>query len=262
MVDAGSPGASPKALAGTTVIITGAGRGLGRAYALRFAAEGANVIVAEIDTDSGHATAAEIEASGGRALFVDTDVADRNSVDELVRRTVAAFGRIDVLVNNAAVYDGLHVAPLEALSDDEWDRVMAVNVRGTWYCTRAVIPTMRHQGGGKVVNVGSSSVLAGTPYMLHYVASKGAIEAMTRAMAVELGPFNITVNALVPGLVDSGAVKRIDLPAGTDRPPVRPALARPLSVGAVADAAVFLASSSSDLITGQLLVVNGGSAFG
>jgi NAD(P)-dependent dehydrogenase (short-subunit alcohol dehydrogenase family) len=248
-------------LAGLTIVVTGAGQGLGRTYARAFAAEGAKIVVAEIKPETGSSAAEEIIAAGGEAIFVQTDVTSVTSANEMVARAMEAFGRLDVLVNNAALYDRLHVAPLERLTTREWDAVLAVNVRGTWNCARAVVPIMRRQGRGKIINVGSSSALAGTPHMLHYVASKGAIEAMTRAMAVELGPSGITVNALVPGLTDSGAIKRWDLPDGTDRPPIRPAIARPLAPEDLARAAIFLASADSDLMTGQSLVVNAGSAF-
>jgi NAD(P)-dependent dehydrogenase (short-subunit alcohol dehydrogenase family) len=249
-------------LAGLTIVVTGAGQGLGRAFARAFAAEGARIVIAELKPETGSSATEEVLASGGEAIFVQTDVTSVASADAMVARAIEAFGRLDVLVNNAAIYDGLHVAPLERLTTGEWDAVLAVNVRGTWNCARAVVPTMRRQGGGKIINLGSSSSLAGTPHMLHYVASKGAIEAMTRAMAVELGPSGITVNALVPGLTDSGATKRWDLPEGTDRPPIRPAIARPLTPDGLARAAVFLASADSDPMTGQSLVVNAGSAFG
>lgn len=248
-------------LAGLTIVVTGAGQGLGRTFARAFAAEGAQVVIAEVDSETGSSAAEEIAASGGEALFVRTDVTSVASADAMVTRAIEASGRLDVLVNNAALYDGLRVAALERLTEAEWDAVLAVNVRGTWNCARAVVPTMRRQGGGKVINLGSSSALAGTPHMLHYVASKGAIDAMTRAMAVELGPSGITVNTLVPGLTDSGATKRWDVREGTDRPPIRPAIARPLTPEDLARAAVFLASADSDLMTGQSLVVNAGSAF-
>jgi NAD(P)-dependent dehydrogenase (short-subunit alcohol dehydrogenase family) len=248
-------------LGGRVAIITGSGRGLGRAFATAFAAEGAHVVVAERHVESGRMVASEIDGHGGRALFVETDVRDVASVDALVTKTLDTFGGLDVLLANAALYDGIRMAPLEQLQADEWDEVQAVNVRGVWNCVRAAVPVMRGRGGGKIITVGSSSALAGTPHMLHYVASKGAIEAMTRAMAVELGHDGITVNALVPGLTDSGARKVWNVPEGTWRPVLQPALSRPLTPVDLVGAAVFLASADADLMTGHLLMVNGGSVF-
>ena len=248
-------------LAERVAIVTGAGRGLGRAYAIAFAAEGAAVVVAEIDEVAGRATADLITAGGGRSLAITTDVVSVGSVDEMVAGTLEAFGRIDVLVNNAAIYDGIRCAPVEALTVEEWDRVLAVNVRGAWNGVRAVVPTMKRQGSGKIVNVASGTVLGGTPYMLHYVASKGAIVAMSRALARELGPYGITVNTLVPGLTDSGARKVCDVPDGAPQVRSTPSLERRLTPDDIVGAAVFLASTDSDLMTGQLLVINGGTTF-
>jgi NAD(P)-dependent dehydrogenase (short-subunit alcohol dehydrogenase family) len=248
-------------LDGRVAIITGAGKGLGRAYAGAFAREGATVVIAEVDVAAGGRTAAELAADGGRCLFVETDVASGPSVDTMIERTIEAFGRVDVLVNNAAIYDGIRCAPVEELTSDEWDAVMAVNVRGAWNCVRAVVPIMRRQGAGKIINVASGTVLGGTPYMAHYVASKGAIVALSRALARELGPSGITVNTLVPGLTDSGARKRWDVPEGWPMPRSTPSLDRPLTPDDLVGAAIFLACSDSDLMTGQLLVVNGGTVF-
>ena len=248
-------------LAERGAIVTGAGRGLGRAYAIAFAAEGAAVVVAEIDEVAGRATADLITAGGGRSLAITTDVVSVGSVDEMVAGTLEAFGRIDVLVNNAAIYDGIRCAPVEALTVEEWDRVLAVNVRGAWNGVRAVVPTMKRQGSGKIVNVASGTVLGGTPYMLHYVASKGAIVAMSRALARELGPYGITVNTLVPGLTDSGARKVWDVPDGAPQVRSTPSLERRLTPDDIVGAAVFLASTDSDMMTGQLLVINGGTTF-
>ena len=248
-------------LEGRVAIITGGGRGLGRVYAAAYAKEGATVVVADVDADAGPAVVREIEDGGGQALFVPTDVADRSAVDAMASGAVQAFGRIDVLVNNAAIYDGIRCAPAEELTEDEWDLVLTVNVRGVWNCCRAVVPVMRRQGAGKIINVSSGTFLAGSPYMLHYVASKGAVVAMTRALARELGPAGINVNCLVPGLTDSGARKRWEVPADAPRPKSSPSLERQLRPEDLVGAAVFLASPESDLMTGQLVVVNGGTFF-
>lgn len=249
-------------LEGRTIIVTGGGRGLGRGYAEAFAREGAVVVIAEVDADAAAATEAAITSSGARALAVTTDVTNADSVDAMVAETLEMTGRVDVLINNAAIYDGIRCAPVEALTAEEWDRVLAVNVRGAWNCVRAVVPAMKGQGAGKIVNVASGTVLSGTPYMAHYVASKGALVALSRALARELGAHGITVNTLVPGLVASGAEKVWEVPADAPRPSTpSPALGRQMSPADLIGAATFLASADSDLMTGQLLVVNGGTMF-
>lgn len=241
--------------------MTGGGRGLGRAYVEAFAREGAAVVVADVDGEAARATARVVEGLGGRALAAETDVSDVGAVDAMVAAALERFGRVDVLVNNAAIYDGIRCAPMEDLRVDEWDRVFAVNVRGSWNCARAVVPDMKRRGAGKIVNVASGTVLGGTPYMAHYVASKGAIVALSRALARELGPSGITVNTLVPGLTDSGARKRWEVPEGAPQPASSPSIDRRLQPDDLVGAAVFLASAESDMMTGQMLVVNGGTVF-
>ena len=201
-------------LAGRVAIVTGGARGIGRAIAEAYAGAGARVVVADVLESDAVTVADAIVRAGGQAEAVVADVTSVTAVDELVHRALAGTGRIDVLVNNAAIYDGIRAAPLESLTSGEWDAVLAVNVRGVWNVTRAVVPTMRAQSYGKIVNLASGTVLQGTPYMLHYVASKGAVVAMTRAMARELGPDGIRVNTLAPGLTDSGAKKRWEVPEG------------------------------------------------
>ena len=248
-------------LEGTIAIVTGGGRGLGRAYVEAFGAEGAAVVVADVDASSARAVADGVEGRGGAAIAVETDVSDDASVQAMAAAALDRFGRVDVLVNNAAIYDGIRCAPVEELRPDEWDRVFAVNVRGTWNCIRSVVPDMKRRGAGKIVNVASGSALAGTPWMAHYVASKGAIVALSRALARELGPAGITVNTLVPGLTDSGAKKRWEVPEGAGQQGTPPSLAGRLVPADLVGAAVFLASSDSDRMTGQQLVVNGGTVF-
>jgi 3-oxoacyl-[acyl-carrier protein] reductase len=248
-------------LEGRVAIVTGGGRGLGRAYVEAFAREGAAVVIAEVDATAAAQAGEAAERSGGRVLAIETDVSEFGAVEAMVAKATEAFGRIDVLVNNAAIYDGIRCAPVEDLTVEEWDRVFAVNVRGAWNCIRAVVPEMKRRGAGKNVNVATGTVLGGTPYMAHYVASKGAIVALSRALARELGPHGITVNTLVPGLTDSGAKKRWEVPEGAPMPRSTPSLDRRLQPDDLVGAAVFLASSDSDMMTGQLLVVNGGTTF-
>ena len=248
-------------LEGRVAIVTGGARGIGRAIAEAYAAEGCAVVIGDILGDEAAATCASITASGGRALDVRTDVADVAAADELAARALAFGRRIDILVNNAARYGGTRVAPLEALTSEEWDDVLAVNVRGVWNVTRAVVPAMRQAGYGKIVNLASGTVLQGTPFMLHYAASKGAVVAMTRAMARELGPDGIRVNALAPGLTDSGATRRWEVPPERRLPLPAAALPGSLTPGDLVGTAIFLASAESDAMTGQLLAVNLGTGF-
>lgn len=245
---------------GKTVIITGAGGGLGRTFALAFAAAGANVVAADINRAGAEETAAMINAEGGGAIGVAVDVTDRASLDALVAAATGWQGRIDVLVNNAAIYAGLQRRGFEDIPDAEWDRVMAVNVKGAWLATRAVAPTMRAQKSGAVVNVSSATVMSGSPEWLHYVSSKGAIIAMTRALARELGGDNITINAIAPGFTLTEASLGL-MENAAEYGVNRGALKRASTPEDMAGAVLFLASSDAAFVTGQTLIVDGGRQF-
>src|SRR5213596_3879789 len=182
-------------------VVTGAGQGIGRAYAHRLVEEGARVVVAELNEAKGKAVAEECLAAGGQAIFVRTDVADETSCREMVASTLRQFGRLDILVNNAAIFSTITMKPFWEIGQAEWDELMAVNVRGVWLASKAVVPQMRKQASGRIVNISSGVVFMGRPNYLHYVASKGAVLTMTRAMAKELGEFGINVNAITPGPV-------------------------------------------------------------
>jgi 3-oxoacyl-[acyl-carrier protein] reductase len=237
-------------------IITGAGQGLGRAYAQRFAREGAKVVIAELNADKGRSVANEV-----KGLFVRTDVADEGSVQAMVRRVVDAYGRVDILVNNAAIFSSIKMRPFWELSVAEWDELMAVNVRGVWLAAKAVVPQMRKQRSGRIVNISSGVVLMGRPNYLHYVASKGAVMSMTRAMAKELGEFGINVNAITPGPVYT------EVPRETVTPEQREAMVRAQSIKRAAapqdleGTVVFLCSDDAAFITGQTINVDGGLNF-
>lgn len=249
--------AARASLAGRVAIVTGGARGIGKAIALECAAEGASVVIADIDGERAAETAAQIEALGGQALAVRTDVSAAGSVAAMAGAALDRFGRIDVLVNNAAIVDVAR-QPSDLISEEEWDRVMLVNVKGPWLCVRAVLPAMREQRGGKIINLSSDLILSGVPGLLHYVASKGALTAMTRSLARELGPDGICVNAVAPGLTTTEAAMTHGQEA-TERSIRTRALPRAQTPEDITGTVVFLASDASSFMTGQLLVVNGGS---
>jgi len=241
-------------------IVTGGARGIGRAYCHGLAREGAAVVVADLREPTD--TVAGIEANGGKALAVEVDVADRGSTEAMAAAAVDRFGRIDVLVNNAAFYIAVTKSRFEDISDDEWDLCFAVNVRGPWLCARAVSPTMRRQGSGKIVNIASMTVEDGTPEFLHYVASKSAIVGLTRSLARELGDDGIAVNTITPDYIphdkDYAAEQWEGLNAWIegDRCFKREQVPEDM-VGTL----LYLASSQSDFVSGQNIRVNGGRRF-
>jgi len=201
--------------------------------------------------------------AAGRVLGVRTDVSEAAAVRAMVSAALARFGRIDVLVNNAAVFASLKPQPFDEIPEAEWDRVMAVNVKGVWNGARAVAPVMRAQGGGRIINVASAIVAKGTALLLHYVTSKGAVVAMTRALARELGPSGITVNAVAPGLILSDTVQANPDITGFQMTAIMQArsLRRDAFPEDVEGAVVFLASDDAAFMSGQTLVVDGGSVF-
>jgi len=248
-----------KRLAGKVVIITGAGKGLGKAFAVRFAEEGAKlVLVTRKDTDGLKKTAAEATARGAECIFFQADVSKLDEMQNVTDETVRKFGKIDVLVNNAAYYFGIERKPFDHITPEEWDMMMAINLKGPWICTRAVFPVMQVQGKGKIINLASEVFFTGSNGFAHYVASKGGVVGLTRALAAELGPNNITVNAVAPGFTDTEASRTItDVSKyDTSRTPLR-------RLGTAADivgAVVFLASDDADFITGEIILVDGGRA--
>lgn len=247
-------------LEGKRVIVTGAAGGLGRAFAEAFADAGASVIVSDVNARGADEAASIIKERGGEALSFTVDVASESSTAALAAFAREKFGGLDCLVNNAAVYAGLFRQGFEGIPEAEWDRVMAVNVKGTWMMTKAVTPLLRAGRGGAIVNISSASVMSGSPLWLHYVSSKGAIIAMTRALARELGDDHITVNALAPGFTlteASLALMENAADYGVTRGAIKRAAGREDMVGA----ALFLASPHAAFITGQTLVIDGGRQF-
>jgi 3-oxoacyl-[acyl-carrier protein] reductase len=244
-------------LAGQVAVVTGAAHGLGRAYAHRLAARGAGVVVADLDGPGAAVVAGEIEAVGGRSLAAHVDVSDEAMLAEMCDMAMARFGRLDVLVNNAAIFLTVAMArvPFDEISVAEWDRMMDVNVRGTWLACRAVVPHMRKAGYGKIVNVSSDTALKGSPHRVHYVASKAAILGFTRTLAAELGSAGIRVNAIAPGIVLSEPEPS---EARREKAVASQVLTEPLFPDDLAETVAFLASPGSDPITGQIIAVNGG----
>jgi len=245
------------------VIVTGGAHGIGKAYCLGFGRAGVRVVLADIDGEAAaHVASQVIQETGVQALAVAVDVSDEESANQMAAKTLQHFGRIDVLVNNAAIFATIPMnrGRIETIDLKEWDRLMAVNLKGPFLCARAVLPTMRAQKSGKIINIGSGTALHGPPGRIHYVASKAGVLGMTRTLAREVGDDNIQVNALVPGStlseenpteeilrmrqagIGNRALKRVQVPQDL--------------VGAM----LFLASPLSDFMTGHSLVVDGGSA--
>jgi 3-oxoacyl-[acyl-carrier protein] reductase len=241
------------------VIVTGGSRGLGQAYAIEAARLGAKVVAGDI-LDCGD-TIRQIEANGGTAIGVKLDVTDMDTVNAMAESAVDAFGGINVLINNAALYGGLTGGRFDMLDEDEWDRTMSVNVKGIWKCCKAVVPHLRTAGGGSIVNVASLAATYGLPFALHYTTSKAAVIGMTRALARELGRSEIRVNAIAPTAVltegtaeffgdkTDSAMEVIKNDQSLKRNPVPADM-----VGTV----MWLASDASGFVTGQTIAIDGG----
>ena len=231
------------------VVVTGAASGLGAVYCRELAASGYAVVGADV---------APVE---GVDLAVEVDVTDRAATERLANATLERFGRIDALVNNAAVYSSIVKQPFEEIPDDEWDRVMAVNVKGAWLCARAVAPAMRRQGRGKIVNVSSTTVPTAPPGFAHYVASKAAIVGLTRALARELGPDGICVNTLTPDYIAFDRDYDNRQPDMASTLAAQRVFAREQTPEDMVGGLLFLVGRGSDFVTGQNVSVNGGRVF-
>ena len=250
----------PTRLHDRVAVVTGGGHGIGKAYCQGLAKEGAAIVVAELDAEAAQRVADDLNEFGHDALGIQTDVADQTSIQSMVERATQQFGHIDVLVNNAAIFASVPMSrlPIEEITVEEWDRMMAVNLRGMFLSSRAVLPGMKSRGWGRIINISSGRALSNTANSIHYVTSKAGVLGFTRTLARETGPFGITVNAIAPGSTlseenpseeiirmrtsraDSRAIPRVQVPDDL--------------VGAV----VFLASDEAAFITGQTLVVDGG----
>jgi NAD(P)-dependent dehydrogenase (short-subunit alcohol dehydrogenase family) len=245
-------------LAGRVAIITGAGQGIGRVFAKAFAAAGAIPVIAERNGERGDAVAAEIAAAGGRARAITTDVADAESVDAMAKAVEAEFGRIDILINNAAIFSTLEMRPFDQIPLAEWEAVLRVNVTGAFLCARAVVAAMRRAGFGRIINMASGAVTLGRPNYLHYITSKAALEGMTRSLARELGPNGITVNAILPGATFTEIERKTVSPEQKERIVAMQCIGRPEEPRDLVGTALFLASDAASFLTGQAITVDGG----
>ncbi len=241
-----------------TAIVTGARKGIGRAIALALAKEGANVVVSDISQEDCQKVVTEIEGLGRKGLALKCNVTSRAEVEDMVRRTVAEFGKVDILVNNAGI---ISFKPFLELTDEDWDNTLNVNLKGQFICARAVAKEMAKNKWGRIINIASiSSGGCGIafPLIAHYTASKGGVVALTEALAVELTPQGINVNAICPGAIDTDMVKAVKEGGQLEQILLRIPKGRLGQPEDIANLAVFLASDESDYITGAAIVIDGG----
>jgi NAD(P)-dependent dehydrogenase (short-subunit alcohol dehydrogenase family) len=241
---------------GRVAIVTGAAQGIGASIAQRFASEKIKVVVADIKKESGERTVSQIREAGGNAIFVEANVSKRVETDRMVRETIKAFGRLDILVNNAGIN---YLTPvLEQVSEEEWDWVFTVNVKGVYFCMSAAMDPMKDQKWGRIINIGSIAGKQGGPASgIHYCASKAAVMCLTKQFARSLAPFGITVNSIAPGIVDTEMGRSLGSDVIQRTINLTP-LGRLASPEDIAHAALFLASEGAAFITGEVLDVNGG----
>jgi 3-oxoacyl-[acyl-carrier protein] reductase len=240
------------------VIITGAGQGIGRVFAKAFARAGARAVIAEINETKAADVAAEIMTAGGEALAVTTDIADDASIKEMIGIVEDEYGRIDVLINNAGIFSALEMRPFDRIPLEEWERVLRVNLTGPFLCARAVLPAMRRAKWGRIINMASGAVRLGRPNYLHYIATKSALMGMSLSMARELGPDNITVNAILPGATFTEIERKTVTPEQKERIIAMQCVPRAEVPEDLVGAVLFLASDASRFVTGQSINLDGG----
>jgi 3-oxoacyl-[acyl-carrier protein] reductase len=242
-------------------IITGAGRGIGQAFALRFAEEGAKLLLPDISLERAEDTAKKIKAKGGEAVAMQADISDEKDTKKMAEEVMHQYGRVDILINNAAIWYGLEITPWDAWTVEEWDRILDVNLKGTWLCCKAIAPLMVKQSKGKIINISSGVAKAPVAHFwLPYSCSKGAVYTLTHALARALGSSGINVNAIAPGhtATEATLVKR-DSKRALKIGISERAIQRREEPADLVGTAVFLASADSDFITGQVIYVDGGS---
>src|SRR3954451_2904275 len=247
-------------LPGKVAIVTGSGGDIGRAICVRYAEEGARVVVAELKQELADQTAEAVRAEGGEALALATDVTKGADTAAMARQTFEQLGRIDVLVNCAAMFGNIQRKPFHEITEEEWDAVMAVNLRGMWLCCKAVFPYMREQASGSIINISSGTAFWGSPQFLHYVTSKAGVVGLTRALAREVGEHGIRVNAIAPGLTATSAALATTTREYMDARAQAGPMKRPQVPADLVGAFVYLASERSAFVSGQSLVVDGGRA--
>jgi 3-oxoacyl-[acyl-carrier protein] reductase len=245
-----------RSLEGKVAIVTGGAQGLGRAFCEGFAAEGAKIL--SVDLQESQETVKAVRVAGSEAEYLQVDVTSRAETAKMAKFAMERFGRIDILVNNAAIYYGVQRKGFDEIDDGEWDKMMAVNVKGTWLPIVAVFPFMKEAGKGKIVNLASEVFFTGSQGFVHYVATKGAVIGLTRALAIELGPHNICINAVAPGFTDTEASRTISdvTKYDTSKTPLK----RLGKAGDIVGTTIFLSSDAADFITGQTILVDGGRA--
>jgi 3-oxoacyl-[acyl-carrier protein] reductase len=248
------------ALKDKVAIITGASRGLGKAFALRFAAEGAKLLLTTTSPERAGATAEEIKAGGGEVTFMKADISVAADTQKIADKVMDVYGRVDILVNNAAIWFGIRAKPWHLWTEEEWDRIFSVNVKGTWMVCKAIAPLMIKAGKGKIINIASNVArVGGAPMFMPYACGKGAIYTMTHALARALGPSNINVNAVAPGFTATEASLDMSGPDKSFRSAVSgQSIPRREEPGDLVGAVLFLASAESDFVSGQVLYVDGG----
>jgi len=245
-----------KRLEQRTAIVTGAAQGIGRAIARGFAREGASVVIADVNEESASAVKNEIEAGGGRAMAIRTDVSNENSVQAMAKESLAEFGRVDILVNNAGIFP---TSSVEEMSEEDWDRVIGTNLVGAFLCAKAVVPKFLEQGSGRIISLTSGRAFQGAKNGAHYAASKAGIIGFSKSLALELAPHGITVNVICPGITDTAQ------PRGHQTEEEMYAQGQRIPLGRIGQPedlvgpAVFLASGAAAFVTGQTILVNGGS---
>jgi len=241
-------------------IITGASRGLGKAFALRFVEEGAKLLLTTTNMERASETASEIKAKGGEVTFIEADISIESDTKKIADSVMKQYGRVDILINNAAIWFGIRMKPWNTWTEEEWDRIFSVNVKGTWMVCKAIAPLMMEAGKGKIVNIASNVArVGGAPFFMPYACGKGAIYTMTHALAHALGKSNITVNAVAPGFTATEA--SLDMTGGGgsfDNAAMGQSIQRREEPEDLVGATLFLASPGSDFISGQVLYVDGG----
>jgi NAD(P)-dependent dehydrogenase (short-subunit alcohol dehydrogenase family) len=240
------------------VIVTGAGQGIGRVFAMAFARAGSRTVIAEVNEKTAASVSAEIMAAGGQALAVATDVAEETSIKEMIGIVEDQYGRIDVLINNAGIFSTLEMRPFDQIPLDEWEQVLRVNLTGPFLCARAVLPAMRRAKWGRIINVASGAVRLGRPNYLHYIATKSALMGMSLSMAREVGADGITVNAILPGATFTEIERKTITPAQKERVIAMQCVPRAEVPEDLVGAVLFLASEASAFVTGQSINLDGG----